>query len=62
MGSDLSFSDLIHQRRVPQFLIDVYNAKAGTRIVIEEEVDKSSFLKLLEFLYCDKFLEQMTTL
>jgi len=47
---------------VPEFLIKVYNAKPGTTIVIDEVFCKSSFLKLLELLYCDKFLDQMTTL
>lgn len=40
----------------------MYNAKPGATLVIEEVLDKSSFLKLLELLYCDRFLEQMTTL
>ena len=62
LGMEYSFSEIIHQGRVPQFLIDVYNAKPGTTLVIEEVLDKSSFIKLLELLYCDKFLEQMTTL
>lgn len=42
--------------------MDIYYAKPGSKISLSEQIDRNSFLKFLQFLYCDKFLERMTTL
>jgi len=46
--------------KVPEFLKTIYHSKKGTNIFLRGVSSKQSFIKLLEFLYCDKFVEATT--
>jgi hypothetical protein len=47
---------------VPQFFRDVYACEKNQTVFLQNVSCRNSFLKFLEFLYCDKFIETTTPL
>jgi len=59
-SGDHQLKSLMQSSKVPEFLKAIYNTSKGTNIFLRGVSSKQSFVKLLEFLYCDKFVEATT--
>ena len=55
---DKSVAEMI--RGACEFLSKIYYAKPGEIINLPEVQCRSTFLNLIQFLYCDKFVDHMT--
>ena len=60
LKQDLSIAKLISNNFVPEFFKQIYNLQHGEVCYLKGVADKQSFLKLLEFFYCGKFLSAVT--
>ena len=56
----MQLETLVQSEFVSPFIKEVFKAEKGERIVLNSVTCKHSFLRFLEFLYCDKFASLMT--
>ena len=56
----MPISLLLTQEKAPDFIKRVYTATQGSEIFLRDISCGQSFRHFLEYLYCDKFVEQIT--
>lgn len=61
LTDDAKIADLLQKPSVSDFVKRVYNAKPGEEVVLSGVACRQAFLRFLEFLYCDRFVEPITT-
>ena len=61
----LKIGDILNSKilreKLPAFLVRVFDAKDGERIFLRGVKNKDEFIKFLEFAYCDKLIEPVTS-
>ena len=60
-AEEAKVADLVKGPAASEFVKKVYNAKPGEEVAVTGVHCKSSFLRFLEFLYCDRFVDPITT-
>lgn len=62
LNEDQSIAKLMKSKQIPEFFRQVYNLQPGQSLFLQGVYDKAGFVKLMEFLYCDKFVDSITPL
>ncbi|CDW71485.1 kelch repeat [Stylonychia lemnae] len=61
LHEEQKFRNIVNNTNVSEFIRNVYLSKQGDEINLKGISCKQTFLKVLEYLYCDRFIEMITT-